>query len=180
MADRVGVIKWESPAGGGTETDLVPTEIDQNEDHIGARGLFIQDDSSADEVVHLTRDASDRMTFKDGDNPTPVTLLDLVTGGAGLTEASHELLDTLRHGIAEDSHQQLTRSGGKLTNMTYWTDSGETQKIREVVITRSVGKVSQIDVIQYDGSGVEKVRITGTVTRVSGRVDHIDWVETVA
>lgn len=67
-----------------------------------------------------------------------------------------------------------------MTNVTHWTDSGETQKIREVVITRSGGKVSQLDVIQYDGTGTEKVRITGTVTRSGGLVDHIDWVETVA
>lgn len=100
--------------------------------------------------------------------------------GGGLSESGHETLDTLKHGIAEDAHQQLTRSGGRLTNVTFWTDSGETQKIRETAITRTSGKVSQIVVIQYDGSGVEKMRITGTVTRVSGQVDSIDWVETVA
>lgn len=180
MADRVGVIKWESPAGGGTETDLVPTELDPNEDHPTVRGLFIQNDTSSDEAVHVSRDSSDRMTFMDDENPTPVTLSDLVAGAGGLTEASHELLDTLKHNFAEDGHQQVTRTSGKVSNITIWTDSGETQKIRELDITRSAGLVSQIDLIQYDGTGTEKMRITGAVTRSGGRVDHIDWTETVA
>ena len=70
----------ESPVT-GTETDLFPTAADPNEDHVEARGVFIQNDSSDDELVHVTRDASDRLTFKDGDNTTPVPLTDLISGG---------------------------------------------------------------------------------------------------
>lgn len=180
MVDRVKPLKLESPASGGTETDLFSTSLNKNEDFVDCRGVAFQSDISDDETVLSTRDSSNRMTFKDAENTTPRTLTELATGGTGLTEATHKALDTLIHGIAEDSHQQLTRSGGRLTNVTFWTDSGETQKIREIAITRTSGKVSQIVVIQYDGSGVEKVRITGTVTRSSGRVDSIDWVETVA
>lgn len=179
MADRVFPLKLESPTY-GTQLDPGPTEVDPNEDHVDVRGVFFQNDSSDDETVHVSRDASSRMTFIDSENATPLTLTDLGTGGTGISVSTHELLDTLRHEIAEDSHEQITRSGGRVSNVTYWTDSGETQKIREVVITRSGGKVSQLDVIQYDETGTEKVRITGTVTRSGGLVDHIDWVETVA
>lgn len=100
--------------------------------------------------------------------------------GTGLSEPAHKLLDILKHLIAENSRQRPTRVGGRITNVTYWTDSDEDTKIREFIIARSGGKVSQIDVVQYDGAGAEKVRITGTVVRVGGRVDYIDWVETVA
>lgn len=96
--------------------------------------------------------------------------------GSGLSEAQHETLDTLRHEVAEDSHQQITRAGGLVTNITWWTDSGETTKIREVDITRTSGKVSSIVIKQYDGTGTLKTTLTGTVTRVSGKVDSIDWV----
>jgi len=81
MADRVQVVKWESPAGGGTQTDTVPTEINPNEDNLDARGLNIQNDSSADSTVEISRDVSDNMTFKDGANSTK-TLTELL-GGEG-------------------------------------------------------------------------------------------------
>jgi hypothetical protein len=100
--------------------------------------------------------------------------------GAGLSEAAHRTLDQLPHGIAEDSHTQVTRVGGKVTNVTVWTDSGETVKIRETAITRVSGKVSQMVTTQYDGAGAA---ITGevytqTVNRVTGRVDSVDGVLT--
>lgn len=182
MAEHVQVQKREYASRLGDANDDTPyvEDIDYNEDHIDVRGTFFQGDSGQDEVVHQTRDSSGRMTFKDSENTTPVSLTTLTTGGSGISEATHEILDTLKHAIAEDSHQQITRSSGKVSNITFWTDSGETQKIREIVITRSAGRVSQVDIIQYDSGGTEKMRVTGTLTRVSGRVDHIDWVETVA
>jgi len=184
VAEHVRVAKREYQDLGGDPNDATSyiDEINPHEDHIDARGVFLQPDSpsSPDEIVHWTRDGSGRMTFKDSENTSPLSLSTLATGGSGLTEGAHELLDTLKHAIAEDSHQQITRASGKVSNITFWTDSGETTKIREVVITRDGGRVSQVDIIQYNDSGVEKMRVTATITRVSGRVDHIDWVETVA
>jgi hypothetical protein len=77
MADRVHPLKLEHPAY-GTQTDFTPTELDPNEDHVSTRGVFLQNDSSDDEVAHLTRDSSNRMTFQDADNVTPVTLTSLI------------------------------------------------------------------------------------------------------
>jgi hypothetical protein len=99
--------------------------------------------------------------------------------GSGLSEAQHETLDTLTHSIAEDSHQQITRTSGKTQNVTWYTDSGETVKIREMVLTRdpvTTGKVSVVTLKQYDGTGTLSVTLTGTLNRVSGKVDSIDWV----
>jgi hypothetical protein len=50
MVDRTRAIKWESPAHGGTEEDLTPSEIDVSED---------------DEAVLISRDAEGNMTFID-------------------------------------------------------------------------------------------------------------------
>lgn len=94
----------------------------------------------------------------------------------GLLENEHLVLDTLIHHIIEDCHIQLTRTSGKITNITYWTDSGETTKIREINITRTSGKVSQIEVIQYD-EGVENVTFTINVVRVDGKIDHFDCIK---
>ena len=100
--------------------------------------------------------------------------------GTGISEAGHRSLDQLVHEIAEDSHTQVTRVAGQVTNITVWTDSGETVKIRETIITRSAGKVATIQSIQYDGAGIAIVGedYTQTVNRVSGRVDSIDGVLT--
>jgi len=77
MADRVPPLKQESAEG-----DLFPNEFDPNEDAVDVRGVFVQSDTSDDEAVNITRDSSDRMTFKDGDNTTPIPLTDLIGGGA--------------------------------------------------------------------------------------------------
>lgn len=80
MADRCAPIKWESPSKGGTQTDTVPTEIDPNEDGLNARSLFLQNDSSADSTVEISRDASNNLTIKDGVVSGTKTLADLLSG----------------------------------------------------------------------------------------------------
>ena len=104
--------------------------------------------------------------------------LKATTGGGGLTPASHRSLDQLVHELAEDSYLEVTRDSGKVSVITYWTDSGKTQKVREVVITRSAGRVSQTVETQYDGAGVAIVgeTLTTTITRSSGKVESMTMV----
>lgn len=102
------------------------------------------------------------------------------SGGGGITEGEHELLDTLVHWVGETNWQEIVRSGGKVTNVINWETDAKLKKIRECVITRSGGKVSQLDAIQYDGTGAEKMRLTGVITRASGKVASIAWTKTVA
>ena len=131
----------------------------------------------------------DRLIFEDrGADPTEVGAIwrngsDLkgrdATGvfnlrsGTGLSEAQHEDLDSLVHNLAETSYCEVTRTSGKVTAITHWTDNGKTTKIRETLITRTSGKVSQVEVKQYDGSGTLVQTLTGTITRTSGRVSSI-------
>lgn len=81
MVDRIKPLKLESPDSGGTETDDFPTSVDNNEDFLDCRGITVQDDSSDDEAVRVSRDASGNMTFLDQAN-TAKTLTDLSTGGS--------------------------------------------------------------------------------------------------
>jgi hypothetical protein len=86
MADRVRALKRESAATGGDDADELeyPTILEPNEDHLDARGLYLQNDSSADTAVNISRDASNRMVFKDAENPSgTATLSDLLAGGGG-------------------------------------------------------------------------------------------------
>lgn len=82
MADRVQSVKWESPSKGGTQEDITPTEIDPNEDGLDSRAVYIQNDSSSDSDVEISRDASDNMTFKDKVVSGTKTLSDLLAGGS--------------------------------------------------------------------------------------------------
>ena len=52
-------------AGGGTQEDTVPTEINPNEDSLDTRGVYVQNDSSNDKEVYVTRDASDNLVLMD-------------------------------------------------------------------------------------------------------------------
>lgn len=97
--------------------------------------------------------------------------------GSGLTEATHEGLDTLIHRIAQTSHLDIVRQAGKVETITYWTDSNKTTKIREIEITRTSGKVSEIVETQFDGLGQPVQTLTGTVQRTNGKVTTIDWVK---
>ena len=99
-------------------------------------------------------------------------------GGSGITIPQHRALDQLVHDIAETSYLELTRTAGRVSGITYWTDSGKTPKIRETTITRTAGQVSTVVVKQYDGSGLLAETLTGTVTRTLGQVSSIDWVLT--
>ena len=103
------------------------------------------------------------------------------SGGGGITEAQHEVLDTLVHWIAETHFQEIVRSGGRVTAVVQWTDAGKTVKVREMLITRAAGKVSQLDFVQYNAAGAEKQRMTGVITRDgNGRVASIAWTETLS
>lgn len=178
--DRVIGVKWESPAGGGTESDRQPSPLNPAEDYPQVRGVIFQKyvgpgerDHSDDEVVGAERDLSDRLTFWDTENETPIPLTDLVAGSGGLTEGAHKVLDTLIHDLAEDRYEEFTYSGNHVTNITVWTDSGKTTKIREWQYTYSGNKVSTETVIQYNASGVEVERVVSTFTYSGNKVSNI-------
>ncbi len=76
--DRVRVLKIETPSTGGTQTDVYPTDINPNEDAVDARGVAVQNDTSFDDAVLISRDASDNMTFLDGVVGSAKTLTELL------------------------------------------------------------------------------------------------------
>ena len=141
--------------------------------------LLQPSDDPTNEAIALSRDGSNNMMFQDAVQTTPVSLTTLISGAGGLTETTHKALDILNHLLAEDNHEQITRTSGKISNITHWTDSGETKKIREFAYTRTSGKISTIVITQYDSDGNWNEKMTGTVTRTGGKIDYIDWVAEV-
>jgi len=177
MVDRVKPLKIEGTGSGGSQNDDFPTSLNKNEDFVDARGLTIQDDTSDDEDVILSRDASGNMTFLDQSN-TVKTLTDLVSGTGGLTPTTHAVLDQLVHDLSEDYYEEYTRTGNKVTNITVWTDATKTTKVREEQYTYTGNKVTQEVRIQYDASGVEVERLTLTYTYTGSLVTSATAVRT--
>jgi hypothetical protein len=98
--------------------------------------------------------------------------------GSGISEAQHEVLDTLVHALAETCYLEVTRTAGRVSNVTIWTDSGKTTKVRELAnVVRTAGRIVSYDLIQYDGAGVVKQTVSYAITRTGGRVSSIQMTE---
>lgn len=92
--------------------------------------------------------------------------------GGGITSGTHRTLDQLVHDVAETNYLEVTRTAGRVSAITLWTNSGKTEKIREILITRTNGATSQVVTKQY-AAGVLSETLTESVTRFGGRVASI-------
>lgn len=102
--------------------------------------------------------------------------------GSGITEEQHQHLDTLTHWIDQTSYDEVTRTGGKVTSIVTWDSIAKNYKIREEIISRVSGKVSQVVTHQYDRiTGDLKETLTETYVRSNGKVVNIvrnsTWTE---
>ena len=103
-----------------------------------------------------------------------VGIFDPRSGGSGITEAQHQDLDTLNHWVDQTSYDEIGRTDAKVTSITVWNNSSKTLKIREELITRLSGKVSEIVTKQYDrNTGVLKETLTEVFSRACGKVTNI-------
>lgn len=88
--------------------------------------------------------------------------------GGGISEAEHQVLDTLVHEIDENSFDEVIRTDCKVSQVITWTNASKTLKIRERTITRDAdGRWLSIVSKQYDGTGTLKETLTETVTRTA-------------
>lgn len=172
--DRVKPLKLESPDSGGVETDDFPTSLDINEDFVDCRGVAIQNDTSNDDAVLVSRDEAGNLTLKDA--VTSLKTLAQLAAGTGMTEEQHRVLDQLVHGLAENYYEEYTYSSGHVINATTWETSSKLKKIREEQYTYSNGKVTQAVTIQYDGNGNEVERLTETYTYSGSRIASVTAV----
>lgn len=178
--ERVQVYKTESTADGGQDAQNFPfpAGINPQQDALESAGLYVQDAANRDYGVLIFRDGSN-LKFKDGVNPTPVSLTDMVTGGGGLTPGSHEIIDSLVHDLAETCYTEISRTSGRVASITVWTSPAKLIKVREAILTRTSGLVSQVVENQYDGAGVLVQTLTHVITRTGGSVTSITTTETL-
>jgi hypothetical protein len=176
-ANRVQAIKWEDPAHGGGETDLVPTTIDPHEDFVEARGVAIQNDTSTDDTVLISRDASSNMTLAD-----PVagsfTLAELAAGG--MTSETHRVLPQLTHEIDASGYEEYAWASGRVTGCVRWASVAKLLKVREWTVTYTGGQVTSAVEIQYNAAGVEVERIDYTYAYTGGLIASVTATRTAA
>jgi hypothetical protein len=160
--EQVRATVTESAGLGGDANDDygVPADIDPTEDVLVAAGIFFGAPANAepsDGTVAIYIDPADgKLYFEDIDNLGPGarrTLADLVAGVGGLTPGSHRPLDQLVHAIAEDSFEEVNRTGSKIDSIIVWTTVGKTQKIREEIFTYTGSQITTIVSKQYDAAG---------------------------
>lgn len=175
--DRVQVMKQESAALGGDDADgetpfaPFPKPIEPQEDAIETAGIYLQDTSNRDETTLITRDGDD-LTFKDGNNVTPVTLTDLQASG-GLTAEQHKTLRQLTHFVETNSpgegwgdgpyqSEVLPSADPFPTSETWYTTSGKTNKICKWECTYTANKTYATEtwtVYKSDGSSAAAVAV---------------------
>lgn len=129
-------VKPEKDSGEGYET-----EFNKNADALDVRGVFVQNDSSDDTNVLITRDASNNLTFTDPVLGTTKTLTQLAAASSGVSYDEFLLNNepTAETG-ATDCTYTPTISGGKVTKET-WTRN-DTTKVKTIDYTYSGSKVS--------------------------------------
>lgn len=174
--DRVRPLKIESVSGGGSQDNVFPHDLNPNEDGVTARGLIIQNDTSDDNTVEISRNASNDMTFKDGVVSGTKTLTDLLAA-SGITAEAHK---TLRHGIhfidngpaegfASGAYRETTGTVFP-TSVIWYVDDTKAEKIVEKTITWSttapVPTTIEHKIYDTDGSTV-LATITDTFTYAS-------------
>jgi len=109
----------------------------------------------------------------------PVRVGNASDSSDALNTPSHKAVDSLVHDIAETCYEEVTRDGSnRVTDVIVWTNPGKTVKIREVNVTRTSGRVSQIVRKQYDAGGTLIATVTSVIARSGGRVSDITHTET--
>lgn len=160
-AKRVGVDDTNFTVISGTDAQSVFESIDLN---------MVQDLDDLGDVDVSTNPPLDGYVLEyDGYQWAPISVTTLI-------EDEHRSLDQLVHEIAEDAYTEYSYTGNQVTNITTYTDSGKTTKIREEEFTYSGTRVDTAVTIQYDGAGTIVERLTETFTYSGTQVISVDSV----
>jgi hypothetical protein len=93
------------------------------------------------------------------------------------SEPPHEDIDSLVHNLAETSYEEYLYSGNNVYNITIWSNTSKTLKIREHQYTYTGNQVTQSVDIQYNSAGTEIQRLTNNFSYSGNRVVSASAVE---
>jgi len=152
----------------------------RNSDAVDVRGLYVQNDTSNDTSVVITRDASGNLTFTDPVLGLTKTLTQLAAGASGVIYGYDFLLDnepTAATG-GTDATYTPTYSGSKVTRET-WTNNAA-KNIKTIDYTYSGNKVLTEVRKAYMADGVTvQAQVTWTYTYSGNTVTSATMVRNV-
>lgn len=101
-----------------------------------------------------------------------------VISSSGITLEEHENIDSLIHGLSEDTHTEIVRVEGKVAQVNTLTAPAGTN-IRGTQVSRNQqGVVTGTVTVQYDSGGVEIQKLISTINRdASGTVVSVETEE---
>ena len=99
--------------------------------------------------------------------------------GSGISESQHRLIDQWVHfDLDEDCYYEPVYTGSKVTDEIWWTDSGKTQKIREVNYTFTGNKITTEVRKSYDSIGSLDETLTITYVYSGNKISNATYVRT--
>lgn len=181
---------WELEVGDLVLIEGCPASGDYTVQTVSDQQNFIVEETIPDSTGGTVKIYHPRATTRIGINDNEFVLIDgsnlqealedidyhlQANTSSGITEVSHRNLDQLVHNIAEDSYEEFTYGSGiHVSNMTAWTDSDKTTKVREELYAWNGNRISTATIVQYDEDGEEVERMIETYTYSGIRVISID------
>lgn len=98
--------------------------------------------------------------------------------GDGITAEEHEDLDTLTHGLAETTWEELVYTGSDLTEIIVWTSPAKLLRVRDTTFTYAGGNLTTVVTRQYDDLGALTKTLTKVFTYSGKDLVDIDTVPT--
>lgn len=144
-------------AGGGTtkeQSTPYQDPMDVQKDAIECAGIVLVDENNRDQNVTLIRNGND-LVFKDCN--VPLTTFSQVVNGIDY----------------QSGYTEFTRTSGKISSVTMYTDSSKTTKVKEWVISRTNGQISSVVEKMYNASGVQSSSVTSAITRSNNQASSI-------
>ena len=107
---------------------------------------------------------------------------EIAVNSSGISQATHENLDTLTHHIAEDGYSLVTYDANKVMNYTIYSDNTMDKKIREYQLSYNINpchtQVSSVHIIQYNAAGAPVNTLTETFGYLGNKIVSITSVKT--
>lgn len=155
------------------------TQFDRNSDAADMRGAYLQNDTSNDTVVVITRDASDNLTFADPVLGLTKTLTQLAAASSGVPYYEF-LLDNepIEETGATDAAYSTTYSGNNITNETW--KRNDTTNIKTIDYTYTGNKVTTEVRKVYAANGSTIVaQVTWTYTYTGNNLTSATMIRNV-
>ena len=139
------------------ENEGFEVDFDENVDAANVRGVYLQNDSSDDSNVIITRNSENNIAFTDSISGT-YTLAELASR---LTANQHRAIRQLIHfiddgpaeGFTSGAYREVITSGILPTSIIWWVNSEKIDKIVEKTITYTGILPTQIQWKMYDTDG---------------------------